>query len=132
MTVIPAESHDLKIECRLWGARHTMPIRPRRSGGQARFGQLCTGCPLRAACTKARSGRVITIHPHEATLQQAKARQRDPAWQHAYRANRPIAERKISHFTRRPWGGRKARCRGQARTGNQAKDGEEDWGRWRS
>ena len=58
---------------------------------------------------------MITIHPHEATLQQAKARQRDPAWQHAYRANRPTAERKISHFTRRPWGGRKARCRGQAR-----------------
>jgi hypothetical protein len=24
-------------------------------------------------------------------------------------------ERKISHFTRRPWGGRKARCRGHKR-----------------
>ena len=24
-------------------------------------------------------------------------------------------ERKISHFTRRPWGGRKARCRGAHR-----------------
>jgi hypothetical protein len=24
-------------------------------------------------------------------------------------------ERKIGHFTRRPWGGRKARCRGSAR-----------------
>jgi Transposase DDE domain/Transposase domain (DUF772) len=97
-------------------AGHTAPIRPaRRGGGQARFGKLCTGCPLRAACTKARGGRVISIHPHEATLQQAKKRQRDPAWQAAYRTHRPTVERKIAHFTRRPWGGRKARCRGQAR-----------------
>jgi DDE family transposase len=96
-------------------ARHTVPIRPRRRGGQARFGGLCRSCPLRAACTKARAGRVISIHPHEAVLQQAKARQHDPAWLQAYRTHRPIVERKISHFTRRPWGGRKARCRGQAR-----------------
>jgi hypothetical protein len=96
-------------------AGHTVGIRAQRRGGLARFGELCRGCPLRAACTKSRSGRVITIHPHEAALQHAKARQRDPDWQQAYRANRPIAERKISHFTRRPWGGRKARCRGRTR-----------------
>lgn len=97
-------------------AQHTVPIRSAsRGGGQARFGQLCAGCPLRTACTKARGGRVISIHPHEAVLQHAKARQRDPAWQAAYRTHRPIVERKIAHFTRRPWGGRKARCRGQAR-----------------
>ena len=96
-------------------AAHTVTIHPTRRGGQARFGQLCTSCPLRAACTKARSGRVISIHPHEATLQQAKARQRDPDWQQAYRTHRPVVERKISHYVRRPWGGRKARCRGQAR-----------------
>ena len=96
-------------------AGHTVPIRPQRRGGQARFGDLCRDCPLRTACTTARRGRVISIHPDEATLQQAKARQRDPDWQLAYRTHRPIVERKISHFTRRPWGGRKARCRGQAR-----------------
>ena len=96
-------------------ARHTVPIRPQRRGGQARFGDLCRSCPLHTACTKARAGRVISIHPHEATLQQAKARQRDPAWQQAYRTHRPTVERKISHYVRRPWGGRKARCRGQAR-----------------
>jgi hypothetical protein len=40
----------------------------------------------------------------------------------AIQTGRPITERigrswkrKISHFTRRPWGGRKARCRGQKR-----------------
>lgn len=96
-------------------AGHTVPIRPQRRGGQARFGDLCRDCPLRAPCTTARGGRVISIHPQEAELQHAKARQREPDWQQAYRTHRPIVERKISHFTRRPWGGRKARCRGQAR-----------------
>src|SRR6185312_7123803 len=75
----------------------------------------CGDCPLRPACTTAPAGRVITIHPHEARLQQAKTAQRDPDWQQAYRATRPIVERKSAHFTRRPWGGRKARTRGQAR-----------------
>jgi DDE family transposase len=95
-------------------ADHTVAIHSGRRR-LARFGQFCHSCPLRAHCTKARRGRVISIHPHEAALQHAKARQQDPAWQQDYRANRPVVERKISHFTRRPWGARKARCRGQKR-----------------
>jgi hypothetical protein len=66
-------------------------------------------------CTKARRGRVTSIRPHEAALQHAKARQKDLAWQQDYRAHRPVVERKISHFTRRPWGGQKARCAVQKR-----------------
>jgi hypothetical protein len=58
---------------------------------------------------------VISIHPQEAALQHTKAREQDPVWQQAYRTYRPVVERKISHFTRRPWGGRKARCRGKKR-----------------
>jgi hypothetical protein len=96
-------------------ARHTVAIRDRGRHRSARFGALCGPCPLRAACTKARRGRMISIHPYEAALQHAKARQKDPAWQQDYRTYRPVVERKISHFTRRPWGGRKARCRGAAR-----------------
>jgi len=97
-------------------AGHTAPIRIRRGGGGlARFTPWCLGCPLRAACTTARSGRVITIHPYEARLQRAKKAQRDPDWQQNYRNTRPTVERKIAHFTRRAWGGRRARCRGQAR-----------------
>lgn len=96
-------------------AQHTVAISDGRRHRSARFGQLCQTCPLRAACTTARRGRVISIHPQEAALQHAKARQNDPAWQQAYRANRPVVERKISHFTHRPWGARRARCRGQAR-----------------
>ena len=96
-------------------ARHTVTIGMGARHRLARFGALCQSCPLRAHCTKARRGRVISIHPHEAALQHAKARQHDPAWQQDYRQHRPIVERKISHFTRRPWGARKARCRGQKR-----------------
>ncbi len=96
-------------------AHHTVAIRDGLRHRFARFGALCASCPLRAACTKARGGRVISIHPREAALQHAKARQKDPAWQQAYRTHRPVVERKISHFTHRPWGGRKARCRGHAR-----------------
>jgi hypothetical protein len=57
---------------------------------------------------------VITIHPHEARLQQAKTAQREAGWQQSYRATRPKVERKIAlHPT--GVGGRRARCRGQAR-----------------
>ena len=48
-------------------------------------------------------------------LQRARAAQRDPAWQQRYKADRPLVERKVSHFTRRAWGGRNARTRGVAR-----------------
>lgn len=97
-------------------AGHTASIRARRvGGGVARFAPWCGDCPLRAACTSARSGRVITIHPREAALQRAKAAQRETAWQQTYRSTRPKVEQKIAHFTRRAWGGRRARCRGQVR-----------------
>ena len=84
-------------------------------GGRASFRPWCATCPLRSSCTASRRGRTITIHPHEAVLQRARAVQRDPAWQQRYRADRPIVERKVSHFTRRAWGGRRARTRGLAR-----------------
>ena len=86
-----------------------------RGGGKASFRPWCASCPLRSACTAARRGRTVAIHPHEAVLQRARATQRDPAWQQRYRSDRPIVERKIAHFTRRAWGGRRARTRGLAR-----------------
>jgi hypothetical protein len=97
-------------------AGHTAIIVPAaRGGGRASFRPWCVTCPLRPACTASRRGRTIAIHPHEAVLQRARAAQRDPAWQQRYQADRPIVERKVSHFTRRAWGGRKARTRGLAR-----------------
>jgi hypothetical protein len=70
---------------------------------------------MRRACTKSRSGRTIAIHQHEALLQTARAEQHQPGWAEHYRADRPIVERKIAHFVRRPWGGRRARTRGITR-----------------
>jgi transposase len=93
----------------------TMITAAARGGGKASFRPWCATCPLRPACTSARRGRTIAIHPHEEVLQKARAAQRDPAWKQRYRADRPGVERKISHFTRRAWGGRKARTRGLRR-----------------
>lgn len=91
-------------------------INPTRDGGgRASFKAHCASCPMRQACTKSRSGRTITIHEHEALLQQARAEQREPGWAERYRADRPIVERKIAHFVRRSWGGRRARTRGVKR-----------------
>jgi hypothetical protein len=108
-------SIDLAARTVTCPAHHTVAIRTGLRHRVARFGAFCGSCPLRADCTKSRRGRVISIHPHEAALQHAKSRQRDPGWQQDYRTYRPVVERKISHFTRRPWGGRNARCRGHKR-----------------
>jgi hypothetical protein len=102
-----------------------------RGGGTAPFRPWCATCPLRSACTAARRGRTIAIHPLEDVLQRARQEQKEPAWQERYRAERPIVERKISHFTRRAWGGRKARTRGLARisTDLYARAGAINWAR---
>jgi hypothetical protein len=97
-------------------ARVTVAIRPaRHGGGRARFGVACSVCPLRQACTSSVRGRVVAVHPREAELAAARARQRDPAWLADYRATRPKVERKLAHLLRRRHGGRRARVRGLVR-----------------
>ena len=98
-------------------AGHTVAIRlsPRGGEGKASFKPHCGHCPLRDQCTPSHRGRTITIGEHEALLQAARAEQATPEWAERYRADRPTVERKISHFVRRPWGGRKARVRGRPR-----------------
>jgi hypothetical protein len=96
-------------------AGQTAAIARRGDGGVARFAPHCGACPLRAACTTSRAGRSVTINEHEAILQQARAEQADPEWITAYRANRPLVERKIAHLVRRSWGGRRGRTRGVRR-----------------
>jgi Transposase DDE domain len=102
-------------------ARLKVPIIPaRRGGGVARFGRACTLCPLASWCTSSRAGRTVTIHPHEARLQAARRRQRDPAWRADYRAHRPTVERKLAHLLRRRHGGDEPGCEagcGWLRTG---------------
>ena len=96
-------------------------IRSRTDGsGLADFAAQCTGCPLQASCTTSTSGRTVTVHAREDLLQSHKAAQRDPKWQEDYTGTRPKVERKIAHFVRRAWGGRRARVRGQARIATDA------------
>jgi hypothetical protein len=66
-------------------------------------------------CTDSKSGRRITIGPHEARLTAARTRQRDQAWKADYQATRPKVERKLAHLVRRRHGGRRARMRGTLR-----------------
>jgi len=97
-------------------AGHTVPVHFGRSGeGKVSFKGHCRHCPLKGQCTPSHRGRTISVHPQEALLRRARAEQKSPEWQARYKSTRPIVERKISHFTRRPWGGRKARVRGTKR-----------------
>ncbi len=122
---------DLEASTVTCPAAHIVPITFGRRGGKASFAPHCATCPLRADCTSAAKGRSITIHPHEAALQRAKAVQQSDEWKTQYRTDRPIVERKIAHFTRRAWGGRKARTRGleRIRTDVAARAGVLNWAR---
>lgn len=107
---------DLKAGTVSCPAGRVVPIRFSSDGsGRADFARHCADCPLREQCTTSSSGRTVTIHPKEALLQRYKAAQAEPEWQQAYRSTRPKVERKIAHFVRVAWGGRKARVRGQTR-----------------
>lgn len=87
-------------------------------GGLAHFGTACVDCPLRSQCTDSKTGRVVSVHPKEATLQRSRERQSKPAWQADYRATRPKVERKLAHLMFRRHGGRRARMRGRLRVGH--------------
>lgn len=122
---------DLEASTVTCPAAHTVAIILGARGGKASFTAHCATCPLRADCTSSAKGRSITIHAHEAALQRAKAAQRSEEWKTRYRADRPIVERKIAHFTRRVWGGRKARTRGleRIRTDVATRAGVLNWAR---
>ena len=96
-------------------AAQTVTLRKIKHGQIARFGGLCTGCPLAERCTASRSGRTIHLGQHERQLATARAQQNDPAWRSDYTQTRPKVERKISHLMRRKHGGRRARVRGSTK-----------------
>jgi hypothetical protein len=85
-------------------AGHTRPITRTRT---VTFGALCRGCPLRARCTKAKDGRSLQLHPHDAVLRVAR---RDwatnPELRETYRRHRPMVERSIAWLV-----GVRSRCR---------------------
>jgi hypothetical protein len=99
----------------------TVAIRTGPGGeGWAAFGRACAACSQRERCTASAAGRTVSIHPREAVLQRAKRLQATPEWRDAYRQIRPRVERKIAHFVRGVWGGRRARTRGRPRVTSDA------------
>ena len=112
---------DLEANTVTCPAGKVVGIRTGKDGsGRADFGPHCTACPLRESCTTSTSGRTVTIHPRADLLQEHKAAQASPDWQADYTATRPKVERKIAHFVRRGWGGRRARVRGKTRIATDA------------
>jgi hypothetical protein len=77
--------------------------------GYAIFGAACVSCPLRARCTRSRTGKSLKIRPHDARQRAARQAARDPDWLAEYRQHRPMIERTIAWLTR---GNRKLRYRG--------------------
>ena len=85
----------------------TRRITARRS---VTFGAACRGCPLRARCTTAKTGRTLPLHPHDAILRAARATwAAHPALREDYRKHRPNVERVISQAASR--GGRRLKLR---------------------
>lgn len=79
----------------------------------------CAGCPLRARCTTARTGRTLQLHPHDAILRAARAaRAAQPSLREDYRQYRPNVERVISQVASR--GGRRLRLRYRGTARNNA------------
>jgi hypothetical protein len=80
------------------------------------FGAACRTCPLRARCTTSKSGRALSLTPHDRLLRAARADwAADPGLRQDYMAHRPNVERVIAQVA--TWRGRrlKLRYRGVAR-----------------
>jgi hypothetical protein len=88
-------------------AGHTRPVSTNRV---ATFGALCRTCPLRARCTKSKTGRKILLHEHDDLLRQARRDwTTDPTLRDRYRRHRPNIERVIAQIASR--GGRRLKLR---------------------
>jgi IS5 family transposase len=88
----------------------TVPISER---GNAVFGAMCRGCPVRERCTRSKAGRTLRLHEHHDLLAAARRQAKDRAFQAAYRRHRPMVERSIAWLV--AGGHRRVRYRGVVR-----------------
>ena len=95
-------------------AGNTATISPK---GRARFGKVCTDCPLRSRCTANKTGRQMLIHPHDRLLVRARQKWKHRKTRHRYHQNRPTVERLIAHTVAH--GHRKLKYRGTTRNRQQ-------------
>ena len=93
-------------------AGQVAPVRYGRGGeGKASFKRHCRHCPLKSQCTPSHRGRTISVHPQEALLRRVHAPSRQPPVASPLQSNPANCRAQGLPFTRRPWGGRKARVR---------------------
>jgi hypothetical protein len=94
----------------------TRPVPP---GRHVVFGAACRACPLRSRCTTSKSGRAVTLHPHDSLLRKARA-----DWaarsglREDYARHRPNVERVIAQVA--TWRGRRLKLRYRGVTSNHA------------
>ena len=88
----------------------TVTIAPK---GSARFGQRCTGCPLRSRCTANTDGKTFTVGEHDQLLAEARRAWRDGERLADYRQHRPMVERSLAWLVAN--GHRRVRYRGVER-----------------
>ena len=83
------------------------PITPTRN---VIFGAACGTCPLRARCTTSKTGRTLSLHPHDGLLRAARADwAAGSGLREDYMARRPNVERVIAHVA--TWRGRRLKLR---------------------
>ena len=72
----------------------TRPVTPTRN---VIFGAACGACPLRARCTTSKTGRTLSLHPHDGLLRAARADwAAGSGLRKDYMARRPNVERVIA------------------------------------
>ena len=79
---------------------------------QVNFGAACRDCPLRARCTRSRTGKSMRVGEHDALQRAHRRRATDPTFIDSYRRHRPMIERSIAWVTR---GNRRLRYHGIAK-----------------
>jgi hypothetical protein len=101
--------------CACPGGQQTADLRPLKAGGGLFHfaAATCAACPLRARCVKGAGGRTVRVHPQEALLQVARARQASPAGR-ADRTRRQAVEHRIARLVQ--LGIRQARYVGRTKT----------------
>jgi IS5 family transposase len=83
------------------------------------FGVACRGCPLRARCTKSKTGRTLNLHPRDDLLRAARHDwATKPELREDYTRHRPNVERVIAAIATR--GGRRLKLRYRGTTKNHA------------
>ena len=64
--------------------------------GNVTFGAVCSGCPLRERCTKAKDGRKMIIGVHDPIKRAHRVKATEPDSQAVYRQHRAMVERSIA------------------------------------